>query len=138
MIQNIFILLLNSFIVVKAVDTWSFIVLADWHGAESFAVKADLEPLERGAYSDMSKIFQDFKALHDPDLILLPGDTQTGHWHEEWFQLYLQDMLDMTGLTTNETIQIAAENCYSNVKRIFKQSGFDKVLLAPGDHEYGE
>ncbi len=121
---------------VEAVDPWSFVVLPDWHGAEGFAV-AD-NPKETESYSPSLEIFRNIQATHGSDLIILPGDTQSGHWYDLGFRQYLQNELNMTDLTVNETISIAAENTYSATKQLFSESGFDKVLLALGDHELGK
>ncbi len=129
-----FLLLLGK--VVSAVDPWSFVVLADWHGAEAFAVGSNNEDLE--SYQEARKIFKQIREHHSPELMILPGDTQTGHWDQPWFKEYLQNMTGMIDATTNDTILVAAENVYSTTKQLFTESGFIKVLVAFGDHEIGK
>ena len=120
---------------VGAEDPWSFVVLADWHGAESFAVKPNVEDDEN--YFNAREIFRSIREEHNAEVMLLPGDIQTGHWHEPFFNRYLEDTLNITGLSVNETIRLGAENCYSAAKKLFSEAGFDEVLLAFGDHELG-
>ena len=127
-------LLLNG--VAAAFDPWSFVVLADWHGAESFATKPDASQSE--SYIAAREIFRKMMASHKPDMILLPGDTQTGHWYERPFRKYLEKRMSLSNLSVNDTIAIAAENTYSTSRQLFSDSGFEKVLLAFGDHELGK
>lgn len=120
---------------VGAEDPWSFIVSADWHGAESFAVRQNVEDDEN--FFIGRDIFRSIREEHNAELLMLPGDTQTGHWYESWFNEWLEEEMNLTGLSVNETIRIGADNCYSAARKLFREAGFDKVLLAFGDHELG-
>ena len=66
------------------------------------------------------------------------GDTNTGKWHENEFRRTLENDLDLEDLSHNETITIAGNNCYEGVRKLFNESGYDKILVGLGDHEIGE
>lgn len=136
-ILSILLLLDTAISVVGEVDPWSFIVLADWHGAEAFTVKPGQAEYDEN-YSGARTVFQNIHAKHSPDLMILPGDIQTGHWYTSEFREYLATELSMTNLTTSETVHIAAENCYNTTRTLLHESGFSKFLFAFGDHEIGK
>ena len=129
-------LLLLSSSATIAEETWRFIVLADWHGAESFSVRLDNEADH--SYYLARDVLKEINGTYGGDLMLLPGDTQTGHWYQGSYRRYLETELGLSGLTLNETVSIAAENCYNSTKKLFAESGYEKILVAFGDHELGE
>ncbi len=126
-----------SIVAVYAEDPWNFIVIADWHGAESFASKVDNEA--DIAYTSFREVFRKIKNTYGGDLIMLPGDTQTGHWYKAGYRKYLKNMLGFSHVpNVVPSIRISGQNCYRAIKKIFEESGYDTVLATIGDHEIGE
>jgi hypothetical protein len=68
---------------------------------------------------------------------MLPGDSNTGHWYTNDFVQKLQANTDTIITSTLDAIAIGGQNCYSTMKRLFQESGYEKVFLAVGDHEIG-
>lgn len=123
----------------EADGSWSFIVMADWHGAESFAVDPVNDTRSDNIYyRDMLEVLKYINLTHGGDLVMLPGDTNDGKWHREEFRKNLKERLGYTSLTANEGIAIGGQNCYSTTKRLFAESGYDKILVTIGDHELGK
>lgn len=131
-------LLYECIITVAAEDVWSFIVLADWHGAESFASNPVNDTFSNNtSYNDMLVVLSHINQTYGGDLVILPGDTNTGKWHQKKFHDALEYYLDLTSLSNNEAITAGGINCYSTIKRIFSEAGYDKLLVGVGDHELG-
>lgn len=63
-------LVLSWAAIVVAVHSWSFIVLADWHGAETFTVLDNEKDVN---YVFARQTFKQFKAKFEGDLVILPG-----------------------------------------------------------------
>jgi hypothetical protein len=67
------------------------------------------------------------------DLIILPGDTQSGNWNtNEWINKHYP------GLSVQEAVYKAGTNCWTTMKSLFSDAGYDKILVAIGDHEIGD
>ena len=133
--------LLSSVVAVLALDDpWSYIVLADWHGTEKFSLLSNSAVENDESYNIQSTILKNIKGAYGGDLVLFPGDTQSGHWDTEWFRRKILNMNPelSQSMTTNEIISLAADNCYSATKKLLKESGFDTTLFAVGDHEIGK
>ncbi|GFH44387.1 hypothetical protein CTEN210_00861 [Chaetoceros tenuissimus] len=114
-----------------AEEEWSFITLADWHGAESFAVDPSTSSIN---YQNHLSTISYVKQNYGGDLIILPGDTNNGKWDRQQFR----DKLDPNGgMTEQQVILQAGRNCYSTMKNLFTESGFENMLVALGDHEIG-
>ena len=64
---------------------------------------------------------------------MLPGDSNTGKWHEESFR----EKFDKPLMTPEEVIAMAGRNCYSTVRNLFEAVGYHKIFFAIGDHEIG-
>jgi len=108
---------------------WQFLALADFHGAETFATKPDFES------NSWKKWLGTLKYIHDKyggDLVLLPGDTQNGKWTEDNFIEKIN-----SELSPQEAVLLAGRNCYGTMKKLFAQAGYEKILVAVGDHELG-
>ena len=132
-------LLLHTAANAIAEDSWSFIVLADWHGSESYAVNPVNDTFSNNTYyDDTLKVLTHINQKYGGDLVILPGDTNNGKWYQKYVHELLNYYLGLESLTNNEAIAIAGKNCYSTMKRVFSKAGYDKVLLALGDHELGE
>jgi len=113
----------------RAEDQWSFITLADWHGAEAFA----LDPGDASSsWTVHLSTIQYVKETHGSEMIILPGDSNSGKWDIQEFI----DRLDPT-MTPQEAVLAAGRNCYNTMKDLFSEGGFDTILMAVGDHELG-
>ena len=111
-------------------SSWKFIVMADWHGAERYAIRpgpnSDL-------YKDQTSLLSNIHDNYGGDLVILPGDTQQGNWNvHSWIEK------NFPGLSAKEAVYKGGMNCYSTVKSLFADSGYDKILVAIGDHELGD
>ena len=132
-------LLLLNIANASAEDSWSFIVLADWHGAESYAVNPVNDTFSNNTYyNDTLEVLKHINQNYGGDLVILPGDTNNGKWYQKRFHDQLNYYLGLESLTNNEAIAIGGENCYSTMKRVFSKAGYDKILLTLGDHELGK
>lgn len=56
----------------SSVDPWKFIVLADWHGAENFAVKPNRE--DDLSYTSAREVLKSINTTYGGDLVILPGE----------------------------------------------------------------
>jgi len=114
---------------VCAESSWSFIVLADWHGAEWFAVRpGNSSQAYRNSLGQLKYIYSEFGG----NLAVLPGDIQNGIW-------YTEEFVNQIGASnTQQAVLQAGENCYGTVMKLFKKAGYGKVLMAVGDHELGD
>ena len=100
-------------------ESFSFIVLADWHGAESFATKG----ASGKGYQEHLKNIQHIRHTYGGELVIFPGDTNTGKWTERSFT----ESFDPS-LTANQVVLRAGRKCYRTVKKLFKEGGYDKIL----------
>lgn len=119
-------------------DSWSFLVFADWHGAESFATNPVDETRRNNTYYDETLlVLQNISSTYQGELIVLPGDSNNGKWHTDSFRRALNDNLGLQLETADEAIALGGRNCYSTVKRLFQEAGYPNVIMAVGDHELG-
>ena len=114
---------------IRSQDSWSFIVLADWHGAETFATKPGNTSK---AWKNSLQTIKHIKENYGGDLVMLPGDSNNGKWDTESFI----DIIN-PDFTAEEAVLQAGRNCYSTVKNLFNEGGYDRMLMAVGDHEIG-
>ena len=66
------------------------------------------------------------------ELVMLPGDSNSGQWDTEKFI----DKINPS-FTAEEAILQAGRNCFGTVKNLFNEGGYDRILMAVGDHEIG-
>jgi len=66
---------------VRAEEPWRFINLADWHGAEIY-VQPDLAP---GMAEQLLAGLKMLNENYGGELILMPGDSNRGHWDTPQF-----------------------------------------------------
>ena len=109
---------------------WDYLVMSDWHGAEFYAHSP-------GSQSDLyKKQLVTLTGIHDKfggDLVILPGDTNDGKWFRtEWINKFFP------GLPPKEAVWKGGINCYSTIKSLFAESGYETFFLAIGDHELGD
>ena len=119
---------------------WSFNVVADWHGAETFSHSpVTNDTYSNDAYNEAKRIFTNIKHDYGGDLFILTGDTNVGKWHTENFEKKLIENLPfLTDEERQNTVATAGTNCYSTIQRLFNESGYEKVLVSIGDHELGK
>ena len=67
------------------------------------------------------------------ELMLLPGDSNGGHWDTPAFIKKFEP-----GLKAEEAILKAGRLCYTGMIKAFKKGGYSKLLMAVGDHELGD
>lgn len=122
--------LINLFLSAGAEDSWSFLVMADWHGAEFFA---NAPGPNSQLYKDIVTTISNIHETYGGDLIILPGDTQSGNWNtNEWRNKFYPN------LSIQEAVYKAGMNCWTTMKSLFADAGYDKILVAVGDHEIGD
>ena len=80
---------------VRQEESFSFTVLADWHGAESFATKG----ASGNGYQEHLKTIQHIRDTYGGEFVIFPGDTNTGKWTERSFT----ELFD-TALTANQVV----------------------------------
>jgi len=108
---------------------WSFIVLADWHNAEGFAVDPGNKTTTfRRKYDQIQYI----KQTYGGDLVVLPGDSNNGKWDTKAFAKKFKP-----NLTVQQRVLQAGKNCYGTMRKVFREAGYEKILMAVGDHELG-
>lgn len=113
----------------RAGEPWRFILLADWHSAEVY-VQPELFP----GLAEMNQAC--LKSLHENhggELVLIPGDSNRGHWDTPQFIKSFN-----SELTPAEAILQAGELCYTGMVDAFTRAGYSKILMAVGDHEVGD
>ena len=129
-INLIFYLLLSVFVVGNGTeDPWSFIVIADWHQAEPFPTEGDNATI----YDELSSQVHYVREKFGGDLVVLPGDSNSGHWTTEEFAENFRPELKI-----EERVLLAGRNCYGTMKKLFTEAGYQHVLIAVGDHELGD
>lgn len=133
-------IILANGLTVLAEDPFSFLVIADWHGTESFSIKpvdeSNENTTDNAEYIGYRNVLSHIKATYGGELIMLPGDSNTGHWYTPDYAQKFQEHMQRS-MSINEIIEMAGKNCYSTTKRLFHDIGYDNILLAMGDHELG-
>lgn len=117
-----------------AEDPWSFVVIADPHIAETFASKNETHPWYQNSFARHLASVKFIKEFYGGELALIPGDTNGGKWSSPSFA---RDQLGNASLSPQEAVLIASRGCYGTLRKIFKEGGYDKLLVAVGDHELG-
>jgi Concanavalin A-like lectin/glucanases superfamily len=113
----------------RAEEPWRFLALADWHLAEIY-VQPDKYPEGIATVADGLKML---KANYGGELVMLPGDSNVGHWDTKQFIKSFKP-----GLTPADSILQAGELCYTGMVEAFNEAGYSKLLMAIGDHEVGD
>lgn len=114
---------------VRAEEPWRFITLADWHGAEMY-VQPNSYP--GGVEKNLAGLKM-LKENYGGELVMLPGDSNRGHWDTRFFISRFKP-----GLTPEQSILQAGALCYSGMVNAFKEAGDSRLLMAVGDHEVGD
>jgi hypothetical protein len=117
----------------QAEESWRFLLLSDWHWAEKYAHSENSPDwLEEAVGVDVAAVTM-LKTNYGGDLMLLPGDSNDGHWDEPGFI-----KKTFPGSTTEEAILKAGKLCYGGMIDAFKRGGYSKLIMAVGDHEMGD
>jgi len=119
-----------------AEDSWDFLVMSDWHGAEWYSHKPVLgegQAPDDDLFLYQKNTLEHIYALYGGDLIVMPGDTNGGRWYrQDWIKKHFP------GHSTQDAVYKAGINCYGTIKNLFSSAGYEKILVAVGDHELGE
>jgi hypothetical protein len=113
----------------RAEEPWRFLTLADWHIAEVYVHPGKYPEMEE----EISANLRMLRANYGGELVMLPGDSNKGHWDTPQFIKQFRP-----GLTPAESILQAGELCYSGMVDAFKEAGYTRLLMAVGDHELGD
>jgi len=112
---------------------WRFLLLADWHWAEKYTqTEKNPEWLAATVAEDIAAVRM-LKAKYGGELMLMPGDSNGGHWDRPGF---IKN--NFPGATPEESILEAGRLCYSGMIRSFREGGYSKLIMAVGDHEMGD
>lgn len=114
-------------------QSWRFLLLADWHSAEKYT-QMDKNPdwMAEAIAGDVAAVKM-LKENYGGELILMPGDSNGGHWDTKAF---IQS--NYPGATPEEAILKAGHLCYSGMVESFRKGGYRKLIMAVGDHELGD
>jgi len=114
---------------VRAEEPWRFLTLADWHIAEVYVHPDQYREEAEEILASLKML----KANYGGELVMLPGDSNGGHWDTPAFIKSFNPKL-----TPAESILQAGELCYSGMVDAFKEAGYSRLLMAVGDHELGD
>ncbi|MBK1875862.1 LamG domain-containing protein [Pelagicoccus mobilis] len=114
-------------------EEWRFILLADWHWAEKYT-QTERNPagVAEAIAEDVASVRM-IKQRYGGDLILMPGDSNGGHWDTPKFI-----NANFPGATPEESILKAGKLCYEGMIDSFRKGGYSKLIMAVGDHEMGD
>ncbi|QHI70954.1 hypothetical protein GT409_13120 [Tichowtungia aerotolerans] len=118
---------------IRAEEPWRFLLLADWHWAEKYTQTEKNPSWMAEAVADDVAAVKMLKDNYGGELMLLPGDSNTGHWDESGFI-----KSNFPGGTPAESILQAGKLCYEGMIDSFKKGGYSKLIMAVGDHEMGD
>lgn len=124
----LFILMVNN---TSAQDSWSFVSSPDWHTGDR-ELRHPAKPYSQEDIALQQRTIDDMKECK-PELLLIAGDLCGGPWiGDAWTSIY-----GMGGSQADAIINVS-DIIYKNLKQRFTKNGFDKILVAIGDHEIGE
>lgn len=116
-----------------AEEPWRFLLLADWHSAEKYTQsEKNPEWLPLAVAEDVASVKM-LKEKFGGELILMPGDSNGGHWDTPNF---IKN--NYPGATPEESVLNAGKLCYSGMIDSFREGGYSKLIMAVGDHEVGD
>ncbi len=122
-------IILRFFITAASAEEWDFLVMTDWHRGEVFATNPSRDSNDYKTRLDTLSYIHD---MYGGELVVMPGDVATGKWHRpEFISKYFPN------LSRANAVLKAGENCFGTIRRLFAESGWSKILVAAGDHEYG-
>jgi hypothetical protein len=68
--------------------------------------------------------------------MVIPGDTNGGHWYLKPYRDGLRSVYP--DLSDEEVIRKASHLCYGGLRNAMAAAGYDRLLVAVGDHEIGD
>ncbi len=116
-------------------DTWRFINIPDYHNAEGFAKDT---PEREQRITEQTEEFKIMKERYGGELIIMPGDCNSGHWYRGKFLKPFKSNPVYADYTTEQVIIEASRLCYQGLWDIVHKGGYDNFLMAVGDHELGD
>lgn len=134
--------------------SWRWLNLPDWHAAEKYVQvwgnsakdlkvrgwrQKGYDSLEQYQQAMLEKdvaLLSRLKIDYGGELILIPGDTQGGHWEREGFRESMRSVYP--DLSDEGVILRASHLCYGGMRTAFAKAGFPDLLVAVGDHEIGD
>ena len=122
---------LNDVAAMDDITPWSIITVADFHGAETFSFNPDTQ--KSAKYKSYLETLEYINKTYGGEVILLPGDSNSGKWYR---QSYIDNFFP--NLTPSEVVYKASINCYTTLRKLFNEAGYENVLMALGDHELGD
>jgi hypothetical protein len=114
---------------VRAEQPWRFLTLADWHIAEVYVHPDQYREETEEILASLKML----KTNYGGELVMLPGDSNVGHWDTPQFIKSFNPKL-----TPADSILQAGELCYTGMAGTFKEAGYSRLLMAVGDHELGD
>lgn len=127
--------LLTMYSVAQNFDTWRFINIPDYHNSEDLSL--NIRAREQRIAEQIEQ-FRNVKQRFGGELIIMPGDCNSGHWYREKYLKKFKSHPDYRNLTTEEVILEASRLCYSGLWDIVHNGGYEHFLMAVGDHELGD
>ncbi len=118
---------------IHAEEGWRFLLLADWHSAEKYTQNEKNPDWMAEAVAEDVATVKMLKSNYGGELILMPGDSNGGHWDTPKF---IQN--NFPGVTEEESVLEAGRLCYSGMIDSFRKGGYSKLIMAVGDHEMGD
>ncbi|AQQ09934.1 Laminin G domain protein [Sedimentisphaera cyanobacteriorum] len=115
-------------------EKWRFITLSDWHSAEKYIhVRGeDYGSREKAVKEDIAAAKM-LKDNYGGEFVFIPGDSNGGHWDTKRFRNNYSP-----NLSPEETVLKAGHYCYEGMINAFAKGGYDKIIMAVGDHEMGD
>ncbi|MEA2067787.1 MAG: LamG domain-containing protein [Verrucomicrobiota bacterium] len=124
---------LFSTLAVHAEESWKFLNLADWHSAEKYVYMEKNPEQHQKYYAYDLACVKNLHTRFGGDFILIPGDTNGGHWDRKEFIKRV-----FPGFTPEEAVLTAGKLCYDGLQEPFRDGGYPLMLVAVGDHEVGD
>jgi hypothetical protein len=135
--------------------SWRWINVADFHAAEvhahiwetPFPGKGGGAGWRKWGYSSQAEFqskmldrdIKTFSRLYDDyggEVLVIPGDTNGGHWYLKPYRDGLRSVYP--DLTDEEVIRVASHLCYGGLRNATAAAGYDRLIVAVGDHEIGD
>ncbi|NLR91749.1 LamG-like jellyroll fold domain-containing protein [Flammeovirga agarivorans] len=123
---------------------WRFINIPDYHNAEGFTRiwNKSKDPAFKNAREEriasQMTSFREMKNAHGGELVILPGDTNGGHWYKAKYLNAFKSYPAYADYTEKDVIIESSRLCYQGLKDIVYGVGYQEFLVAVGDHELGD
>lgn len=115
-------------------DPWRFLLMSDVSIAEKYIMLRPENVI--GVERDINRL-KTIKEVFGGELVLIPGDTNTGRWDRDRF-IQRFDYVYGAQASMEARIKLAGQKSYSGLLDVFRQGGYETVLVAIGDHELGD